>query len=307
MVNNYNLLAFEENNEIAQSYFDKIDILWPPKENEEPASVAMKKKIFHEKKYIVHPYIFYCNDQPQGITWIELNSNHYGNVTAYVPEQKYFKPLVKLLNAKQYFDNKMIELVNLDQNEAFKDACFSAELKPNIRQRMYLWLNEYRSEDLSHLPFTFEKYTPDWYEWASKISVDAHAVSKDYMDYEEMKSPANRLRLEKRISTENKGKLNSNASLVIFYNNKPVGYCLVVEVKCWGYESVPWIFDICIDPEFHGQGLGKALLHKVVKTIYDDNYDIMGLAVTLTNVYAISLYHKLGFQDLDIFYEFIQV
>ena len=33
----------------------------------------------------------------------------------------------------------------------------------------------------------------------------------------------------------------------------------------------------------------------------------MGLAVTLTNRNAIGLYNKLGFQDLDIFYEFVDV
>ena len=307
MSDSYQLVPFKENDTIAEYYFKKIDILLPPKDNENLASEDMKKKIFHDHKFQSFPYILSCMNEPVGITWVELTSDYYGNITAYVPEIQHFDSLVKLLKENRYFKNKMIELVNLEQNTAFIDSCFKHELKSNIRQRMYLWLNEYRSTQLDDHPFRFEAYTDHWLTWSSKVSVDAHAISKDYVDYEEMKTPANRMRLENKVFNEGYGDLNQNASRVIFFNNKPVGFCLVVNVKCWGYEAVPWIFDICIDPSFHGQGIGKFLLQEVIKIIDNDGYDIMGLAVTLTNRNAIGLYNKLGFQDLDIFYEFVDV
>ena len=199
-----------------------------------------------------------------------------------------------------------MEIVALQHHNKFIDACFQHELVPNIRQRMYLWLSDYNtSSDIEH-PFTFESYTSNDYEWGTKLSVEAHNISKDYIHYEEMKNASNRLRLENRVLSGIYGDILQSASLKILFNKKPVGYCLVVNVACWGFKKVPWIFDISIDPAFHGQGLGKALIHQVIKQINNENYEIMGLAVTLTNANAIQLYQKIGFQRLDVFYEFIK-
>jgi len=43
----------------------------------------------------------------------------------------------------------------------------------------------------------------------------------------------------------------------------------------------------------------------MIRQIMKDNMEIMGLAVTLSNSVAMSLYQKQGFKDLDIFYEFV--
>ena len=39
----------------------------------------------------------------------------------------------------------------------------------------------------------------------------------------------------------------------------------------------------------------------------EEKYEIMGLAVTLTNKYALRMYEKFGFEFLDIFYEFMEL
>ena len=98
-----------------------------------------------------------------------------------------------------------------------------------------------------------------------------------------------------------------SASIIAYFNNQPVGYCTLIEVKCWGYDNVPWIFDICIDPAFHGQGIGKAMSKRVMNILIEKQYPIVGLAVTKTNIYAKKLYENLGFEYLDRFYEFINI
>ena len=92
----------------------------------------------------------------------------------------------------------------------------------------------------------------------------------------------------------------------IYFQDKPVGYCYLVEVESWGFKRVPWIFDICIDPAFHGQGFGRALSKKIINILLDMDYEIMGLAATKTNRYAIKLYEQIGFQHVDNFYEFFE-
>ena len=79
-----------------------------------------------------------------------------------------------------------MEIINVNQDDSIKIACYNFELVPNIRQRMYLWINEYRENNSYNHPFTFELYTSEWHDWAAKLSVDAHNVSKDYIYYEEL-------------------------------------------------------------------------------------------------------------------------
>ena len=44
-----------------------------------------------------------------------------------------------------------------------------------------------------------------------------------------------------------------------------------------------------------------------LNNLIEEKFEIMGLAVTLTNQYALKLYEKLGFEFLDVFYEFIEL
>ena len=185
----------------------------------------------------------------------------------------------------------------------YKDALYAQPLIANIRQRMSLWL-ENRSFYIEETqPFTFSEYQKSDAEWAAELSIKSHSISKDYKMYNEMIYVENRIELEKRVWSGWYGDIINPASLVLHYNNQPVGYCVVVSTSV-GYKKVPWIFDICVDPSYHGQGIGKALSYRSLNKLIEMNFPLMGLAVTLSNQYAISLYEKLGFQLVDVFYEF---
>jgi ribosomal protein S18 acetylase RimI-like enzyme len=72
-------------------------------------------------------------------------------------------------------------------------------------------------------------------------------------------------------------------------NNQLIGACLIT---IW--ESIPLIYDIAVDKNFQGKGIGKNLL-KHVLTELNSEYNYLVLFVTLGNS-SESLYYNLGFR-----------
>ena len=301
----YELRLFDQKCKIANQFFNQIDLVWKEKGEKKLVSEQMKFKLFKEKKFQNFPFVFYFDNEPKGIVWVELTTPFYGSASLFVPDSKYAFYVMRALNDKGFFKNKIIELVGLDSLHKYKQAGFSLGLCPNIRKRMYLWLSHCDYFEIEPNPFQLRPYTKSDIDWSSDLSVRSHNISKDYEYYAEMMYPEYRRKLEDRVLNGLYGEIISKASFVLEYQSKPVAYCLVVEVKCWGYEKVPWVFDICVDPSFHGQGMGNVLTKNMLNNLIDSGYELMGLAVTLTNKYAIKMYEKYGFQDLDVFYEFV--
>jgi len=301
----YELKIFDSKCKIANNFFNQIDEIWLEKGETQPVSNQMKYKLFKENKYQNFPFIAYFNNEPIGILWVELTTQYYGSVSLFVPNEIHCNNVLKKIYDHDFFNNKMIEIIGIDSLDKYKHSCFNLGLTSNIRKRMYLWLTNIDYFDLGQHPFEFKMYTENYYDWSSELSVRAHAISKDYEYYIEMLYPENRKLLEEKVLKGLYGNIIQPASLVLYYNKKPVGFCSVVEVKCWGYERVPWVFDICIDPAFHGQGMGNILTKKMLNKLIELGYEVMGLAVTLTNKYAMKMYQKYGFLDLDVFYEFV--
>lgn len=307
MNENFFLKPFDANSTEANSLFENMDTVWKLNGGEGVIAADLKQKLFGCDKYEKHPYLLCQEDKVVGMTWPEITTPSYGNITLHVKEHLFIDPMIYHLKKAGYFKNKIMELIHIDPSALYRDCCFKHELIPNIRQRMYLWLNNcgYFTEE-SH-PFQFRFLSKDDIEWTAKLSVHAHSMSKDYQFYDEMINIEKRTLLEQSVWDGKYGNVNSTGSLTVYYNEQPVGYCLLVNVECWGYKNVPWIFDICIDPSFHGQGIGKALSCRFLNNLIEEKFEIMGLAVTLTNQYAINLYEKLGFELLDVFYEFIEL
>ena len=302
--NNYEINKVKKQNKDTDIIFDHIQSVWKARGGTDDITIYLKNKAFFEKKYHVETFIMHDGDAPVGMGWIELTTQSYGNVTFHVLEKKYVNDLICFFVENKSFDYKIIEIVHLEETSMYKDALYAQPLIANIRQRMSLWL-ENRSFYIEETqPFTFSEYQKSDAEWAAELSIKSHSISKDYKMYNEMIYVENRIELEKRVWSGWYGDIINPASLVLHYNNQPVGYCVVVSTKCWGYKKVPWIFDICVDPSYHGQGIGKALSYRSLNKLIEMNFPLMGLAVTLSNQYAISLYEKLGFQLVDVFYEF---
>ena len=303
----YSLKLIEKNNKDADSFFRRIDMLYT-KNNQDPISDSIKTKLFDHSPFLIKAHLILNDDIPVGIVWYELTTNHYGNLSIYLPDASDIEPAIQLLKEEAIFKKKILEIIAMDHIEEVKNACFKADLTANIRKRMYLWLNEanldYINQDVE-FDYSFQPYTKDMTAWAAKVSVDSHKISKDYEMYEEMIVVDKRKNLDDRVMNGLYGDIHQPSSMVLTVDSVKVGYILVVLVECWGYKQVPWVFDICVDPKYHGNGYGRLLANEMIRQIMKDNMEIMGLAVTLSNSVAMSLYQKQGFKDLDIFYEFV--
>ncbi len=294
-------------NNATDYLFDCIQKTWEFQGGTTNIIDIYKKKIFTENKYHIEAYLMLDENIPVGIAWVELTSSSYGNTSIFIIDGKYASNMVDFLIFIKTFQNRMIEIVSFQNNSDIKDNLYKKNLIANIRHRMSLWLNKDQVFDTDQKDFTFRPYTPQDINWAAQLSVQSHQISKDYHMYDEMNDLDKRTALEQRVWTGWYGDVIELASVVILQNNKPVGYCLIVDVACWGFDHVPWIFDICIDPAYHGQGIGKILSYHYLNKLTEMNYPLVGLAVTMSNVYAKSLYEKCGFQYIDTFYEFTQI
>jgi len=60
------------------------------------------------------------------------------------------------------------------------------------------------------------------------------------------------------------------------------------------------ILNICVDPEYQNKGLGRHLLHHLIKTSSQTDIDMLLLEVRRSNVGAQALYQSEGFHELGV-------
>ncbi len=83
-------------------------------------------------------------------------------------------------------------------------------------------------------------------------------------------------------------------------------YCLVDEHGqvlgyCYGQNIVGEVslLNVAVDPEYHGQGLGKQLMESFISECEKANAESIWLEVRESNQAAIALYHSVGFNEVD--------
>lgn len=268
---------------------------------------TMEKIIPHLGKSFEGSVIF-DNKEPVAISWVEKTSPYYGNITLHAIASKYVEPLAALMLQQGHFDNAILELIHVIDTTAFREYYQAQKLVMNHRERMALWLHPgyFYPEESTPLDLQFYLMADDYKDITARMSHAAHQISQDYPMNPEMRDLDKRIELEHRVFSGHYGKIIQEGTLLAFHNGQPIGYCLCVEVKCWGQEKMPWIFDIVVQPGFDGQGIGRELLKKSLNILTENNYALVGLAVTKSN-YARKLYEKLGFEPVDDFYEFIRL
>ncbi len=96
-------------------------------------------------------------------------------------------------------------------------------------------------------------------------------------------------------------------SLGIFKNCLKVGYSCWVgevgsEVVAYGILSIAageaHLMNICVAPKWRGQGFGDMMLDRLMKVARDHRADMILLEVRPSNMVALHLYHKLGFNEI---------
>lgn len=92
-----------------------------------------------------------------------------------------------------------------------------------------------------------------------------------------------------------------NLYLVVEEQGGILGYC-----GLWGVVGEGQITNVAVGKQYQGQGIGKAMLTKLIELGRQHGLEAFTLEVRESNLSAIGLYHKLGFSDAGIrknFYE----
>jgi len=95
----------------------------------------------------------------------------------------------------------------------------------------------------------------------------------------------------------------------IFRDCIRVGYSCIVyeqdhEIQAYGLESIAaneaHILNICVAPEYQGQGIGRKMLYKLLDTAEEKGVDSVFLEVRKSNHVAVQLYQQEGFNRIGV-------
>ena len=272
------------------------------------------EEAFEPKKALVSKgtlqgVVVFFDSKPVGMGWVETVTRYYGSCVAHVLDPRAKPVLVEAMVQRGYFKDVFAEFIHFEEDiEPYQEAFMAQGLHENARQRMILHCDDY-DPAINTRPFgRFECIKRDKLKVSATISYFAHQVSLDYEGYKDLSTLNNRIKLEESVFDKLYGPVIEDASLFILDDNTIVGSCLMVEIACWGEPKVPWVFDICIRPDYIGRGYGKQLLHRVLTVLKDtQEYPFIGLSVTQSNVQAIAVYEALGFTRAEFFYEYVQL
>lgn len=141
-----------------------------------------------------------------------------------------------------------------------------------------------------------EKMLVDFHKYL--IEIDAWKVFRLGKDY-------GKKQLEEltRSVKENKGKgrffLVKSGKDIIGYS---VGYVLQDKKSL---ETYPWkrgyVDELYVEEKYRGEGIGKALLNKMINHFKSKNCDTIGFNALIANKGAIAFYEKMGFERRSLF------
>ena len=256
-------------------------------------------------------YLLYSRDDSTsllGVLWLEKTTPYYGCITYCCFEKGHEEDMVQWSFQQNMFMDAILELVYLQNVTPYLTALRKLPLKENKRQRMGCWLSENTAllNPTEH-PFSIRRLSKYDCAQSGELSFLAHQVSKDYEFYSEMNCLERRIKLEERVFDSLYGPVLSELSFKLYLGEILLGYCLCVGISCWGYEQIPWVFDVAVHPDAMGKGVGRFMMQYLLEKATALEQPIVGLAVTLNNASALHLYEALGFTISDSFSEFIQV
>jgi ribosomal protein S18 acetylase RimI-like enzyme len=144
---------------------------------------------------------------------------------------------------------------------------------------------------------------PDFQQAASVITA-AYANHIDASINDQYRSVAGSLRfLNNIVRFPGCGTFDPGASYVAFSRatGTMIGLILCSRVR----DDVGHVTQICIAPEFRGQGIGELLMAACMRELRRRNFSELSLTVTQANTAAVKLYRRLGFQIKRVFDAFV--
>jgi ribosomal protein S18 acetylase RimI-like enzyme len=285
-------------------FWEDIQRLWIERGGTGDVTSLLQDKAFQAGLGKVEGHMAFFQGQPIGMYWVERVTPHYGNMVLHSLHSECRALLVSHIISQGLIKDMFSELIQFEEHDDFRTAFVAEGAYENARQRMGLDTALFQRTLEPRPGLSFTKMSPETTRVSSEISCAAHLVSQDYKGYVDLENVEKRIILEEKVFGGLYGPIIADASFALHKDGKIIGTCLVVDIKCWGYDHVPWIFDLCIDPPYHGQGYGRYLFEEVLAHLKELGYPIVGLAVTLTNAPAITLYKNLGFEVAEVFYEY---
>ncbi|MBI3895231.1 MAG: GNAT family N-acetyltransferase [Acidobacteria bacterium] len=139
-----------------------------------------------------------------------------------------------------------------------------------------------------------------WFTEASQLITRAYRGHVDSRISDQYCMRAGSMRfLENMIRHAGCGVFQENCSFLAFREGSttPCGMVLTSLVQ----DRVAHITQLCVAPEFQGQGIGLRLIAQVLATLRQRGFEAVTLTVTASNTRALRLYEKLRFSNLTDF------
>jgi ribosomal protein S18 acetylase RimI-like enzyme len=251
--------------------------------------------------------IGYRDDHPVCMAIIEKSTASYGNFICHALREDDIEAIEALTDAATQHplcSGSFMELIQYYPNNPFRKIFLEKNIQELPRQRLVRYLDTPVSYPRWRSDISFRPVDSDVFDIVGEISAAGHKQSQDYPGYADLENPKNRTDLEAAVFGELYGPVLRPATLLLLVSGKPVGYICYVGIACWGEPQIPWIFDISVHPDYHGQGYGKHLLRYTLAVLQDMKYPMVGLSVTSTNTTAMNLYKDLNFLEVEHFSEF---
>ena len=99
------------------------------------------------------------------------------------------------------------------------------------------------------------------------------------------------------------GVFDAEASFVAIHQptDALIGLILCSRVR----DDVGHVTQVCLLPEYHGEGIGEALMSATSDALRRRRFSLLTLTVTEANQRAVELYRKLGFEEKRVFDAFV--
>lgn len=301
------ILTLDVAKEWITPFFADIERIWYERGGADEIKDILRLKFEGICSGKIRGYVLLDANEPAAITWVEKTSPYYGSVLFHALKPEFAEVMANYMANSELVQGATLELVRIEETTIYHEVFRRAGFVENLRQRMAMHLESGYIAPPAIEGLTVAAYQLEHNSVVSGISCRAHQVSKDYEHYCELNEPDKRLNLEANVHKGVYGEVVKEASLLLRWQQKPVGFGTVVITQNWGYDRLPWVFDFSMEPEFHGRGWGKYLMQQMLAVLVAQGFPIIGLAVTCSNQVAIKLYEGLGFFAVEEFSEFIKL
>jgi len=303
----YEVRSIEEAIPWLDEIFYDIEAIFKESHPETTILTILKEKTQKIPTGQIRGLVIFEYQLPIAAAWVENVGIHYGNVVFHHLKEGCDEFLVDEMDREGYLENILVELIQFQPDFRYHDLLLDRGYIQNTRQRMALDFKDC-PDLISEFPksIRFEPLAYPDAEKSSHMSFLAHQVSQDQPHSPDLKTLDKRQELEDQVLQHKFGPVIREATLKIFNNDEWVGIMIVIEIPCWGFPNLPWVFDVSVHPDFMGKGYGKMIFQKSVAELKKLGHAMVGLAVTSNNESAVNLYKKSGFFLVEEFQEYIR-